>query len=223
MIDIILSSLQTIWVNFAGFLPILLAALIVFIIGWLISITLGKLANRLMKVIKLDDALAKIGVNKALTKAKLKLDSGKFFEELVKWFFIIVFLMAAVDILGLSQVSEFLREKILYFIPNIVVAAIILVAAVIVADFLQKLVKASVDATGLKASGFISGITKWAILIVGFKTAIEQLGITATLINTILIGLVAMLALAGGLAFGLGGKDQAAKFLEKLKEDIKEQ
>lgn len=223
MIDIILFSLQTIWVNFAGFLPILLAALIVFIIGWFISITLGKLANRLMKIIKLDDALIKIGVHKALTKAKLKLDSGKFFEELVKWFFIIVFLMAAVDILGLYQVTEFLREKILYFIPNIVVAAIILVVAVIVASFLQKLVKASVEVAGLKASGFISGITKWAILIVGFIAAIKQLGVTVTSINTIFIGLVAMLALAGGLAFGLGGKDQAAKFLEKLKEDIKEQ
>jgi len=221
MIDIILSSLQTIWVNFAGFLPILLAALIVFIIGWLISITLGKLANRLMKIIKLDDALAKIGANKALTKAKLKLDSGKFFEELVKWFFIIVFLMAATDILGLYQITDFLKI-ILYYIPNIVAAAVILVAAVVVANFLQKLVKASVDAAGLKSSGFISGLTKWAVLIFGFLAAIIQLGIAVALINTIVIGLVAMLALAGGLAFGLGGKDQAAKFLEKLKEDIKE-
>ncbi len=222
MLDVILSSLTTIWFSVISFLPTLLAALIVFVIGWLIAIALGKLVNRLIKVIKLDLLLTKAGFNKALEKAKLKLDSGKFFEELVKWFFIIVFLMAAVNILGLSQVTEFLRENILNYIPHIIVAAIILVAAVIVADFLQKLVKASVDAAGLKASGFISGITKWAILIVGFIAAIEQLGVTVTLINTISIGLVAMLALAGGLAFGLGGKDYAARFLEKLRKDIEE-
>jgi len=221
MIEILLNSLQQIWFSFIGFLPTLLAALIVFIVGWIIAIALGKLANRFIKIIKLDILLTRAGFDKALEKAKIKLDSGKFFEELVKWFFIIVFLMAAVDILGLSQVTEFLRNILLY-IPNIVAAAIILIAAVIIANFLQKLVKAGVEAAGLKASGFISGITKWAILIFGFIAAITQLGIATTLINTIIIGLVAMLALAGGLAFGLGGKDAATRFLEKLRKDIEE-
>ena len=221
MLDILLSSLQTLWLSFIGFFPTLLAALIVFIIGWLIAIALGRLANRIIKAIKLDVILAKIGFKKALAKAKLKLDSGRFFDELVKWFFIIVFLMAAADILGLYQVTEFLKG-ILYYIPNIVVAVVILLSAVIVANFLQKLVRASVDAAGLQAAGFLSGLTKWAILIFGFVAVLSQLGIAVTLINTLVIGLVAMLALAGGLAFGLGGRDQAARFLEKLKRDIGE-
>jgi len=219
MLDIILSSLETLWLSFVGFLPTLLAALIVFIIGWLIAIALGKLANRVIRAIKLDALLTKIGFKRALARAKLKLDSGKFFEELVKWFFIIVFLMAAVDILGLYQVSEFLKG-ILYYIPNIVVAAVVLLAAVIIANFLQKLVRASVEAAGLHGAGFISGITRWAVLVFGFIAALSHLGIAVTLINTLVMGLIAMLALAGGLAFGLGGKDQAARFLEKLKRDI---
>lgn len=221
MLDIILSSLKTLWFSFVGFLPTLLAALIVFIVGWLIAIALGKLINRVIKVIKLDRLLEKAGLTRVLAKAKLKLDSGKFFEELIKWFFIIVFLMAAADILGLYQVTEFLK-RILYYIPNIIVAVIVLLAAVIIANFLQKLVRASVEAGGLKAAGFLSGITKWAVLVFGFITALIQLGVAVTLIHTIVIGLIAMLALAGGLAFGLGGKNYAARFLEKLKQDIEE-
>lgn len=221
MLDIILSSLKTLWFSFIGFLPTLLAALIVFIVGWLIAIALGKLVNRAVKAIKLDRLLEKAGFAKILARAKLRLDSGKFFEELIKWFFIIVFLMAAADILGLYQVTEFLK-KILYYIPNIVIAVVILLAAVIIANFLQKLVRASVEAGGLRSAGFLSGVTKWAVLIFGFVTALIQLGIAVTLIQTIVIGLVAMLALAGGLAFGLGGKDYATRFLEKLKKDIEE-
>jgi len=219
MLDVIYSSLENLWLSFVEFLPTFLAALIVFIIGWLIAIALGKLANRIVRTIKLDILLTKMGLKKVLARAKLKLDSGKFFDELVKWFFIIVFLMAATEILGLYQITEFLKG-ILYYIPNIIVAAVILLAAVIVANFLQKLVKASVEAAGLHAAGFISGITRWAVLIFGFVAALSQLGIAVTLIHTFVIGLIAMLALAGGLAFGLGGKEQAARFLEKLRKDI---
>ncbi len=219
MLEVILSSLNTLWLSFVGFLPILLAALIVFIIGWLIAIALGKLANRIIRIIKLDLFLAKVGFKKTLAKTKLKLDSGKFFEELVKWFFIIVFLMAAADILGLYQITEFLKG-ILYYIPNIVVAIVVLLVAVIVAGFLQKLVRASVEAAGLQAAGLLSGLTKWAVLVFGFVVALTQLGIAVTLINTLVMGLVGMLALAGGLAFGLGGRDHAARFLEKLRRDI---
>jgi len=219
MIEILLDSLKSVWQSFIEFLPTLLAALIVFIIGWLIAIFLGKVANRIIKTIKLDLLLAKLGFKKALAKAKLKLNSGKFFDELVKWFFIIVFLMTAVDILGLTEVTLFLKT-ILFYIPNVIIAAIILLAAVIVANFMQRVVRASADAAGLSSSGAVGGIAKWAILVFGFVIALTQLGIATTLIQTIVIGLIAMLALAGGLAFGLGGKDWAARILDRIKQDL---
>ncbi len=219
MIEILLDSLKSVWQSFIEFLPTLLAALIVFIIGWLIAIFLGKVANRIIKTIKLDTLLAKLGFRKALAKAKLKLNSGKFFDELVKWFFIIVFLMTAVDILGLTEVTLFLKT-ILFYIPNVIIAAIILLAAVIIANFMQRVVRASADAAGLSSSGAVGGIAKWAILIFGFVIALTQLGIATTLIQTIVIGLIAMLALAGGLAFGLGGKDWAARILDRIKQDL---
>ena len=221
MLEILLNSLKTIWESFIGFLPTLLAALIVFIIGWLIAIFLGKLVNRIIRIIKLDLLLEKLGFQKALAKAKIKLDSGKFFEELVKWFFIIVFLLTAADILGLKEIALFLKT-ILYYLPNVIIAAIVLLAAAIISRFMHRLVKASADTAGLSSSGAIAGIVKWAILVFGFVIALTQLGIAPTLIQTIVIGIIAMIALAGGLAFGLGGKDQAARILEKLKQDLGE-
>ena len=221
MLDVVLDSLDSLWLSFVDFLPALLAAVIVFIVGWLISVALGKLTNRIIKVIKLDSLLTKIGFKKVLVKAKLKLNSGHFFGELVKWFFIVVFLMAAADILRLYEVTEFLR-RVLYYIPNIIVAVIILLSAVIIANFLQKLVKASVEAVGLEASAFLGSATKWTVLIFGFIAALVQLGIAVTLIHTLVIGVIGMLALAGGLAFGLGGRDQAGRILEKLRKEISE-
>jgi hypothetical protein len=221
MIEILLNSLKDIWASFIGFLPTLIAALIVFIVGWLIAIFIGKVVNKLIKTIKLDSLLEKVGFEKVLAKGKLKLDSAKFFEELVKWFFIIVFLMAAVEILGLVEVGLFLKS-ILYYIPSVIIAAIVLLAAAIVAKFMQRLVRASADAAGLNSSSTIAGIVKWAILVFGFVIALTQLGIAASLIQTIVIGIIAMVAIAGGLAFGLGGKDMATKILEKMKQDLTE-
>lgn len=221
MIEILLDALQTIWLSVIGFLPTFLAALIVFIAGWLIAVFLGKLAGRLVKAAKLDNLLAKLGLEKTLAKAKLKLDSGKFFEELVKWFFIIVFLMAATDILGLTQVTLFLNTIILY-LPNVIVAAVILLAAAIISNFMYKVVKASANAAGLASASAVGTITRWAIIVFGLIIALSQLGIAANLMQTLWIGIVAMLAIAGGLAFGLGGKDLAAKTLEKIKQDLNE-
>lgn len=221
MIEILIASLQTIWLSVVGFLPTFLAALIVFIAGWLIAIFLGKLANKLIKATKLDSLLIKLGVERAIAKAKLKLDSGKFFEELVKWFFIVAFLMTATDILGLSQVTLFLSTILLY-LPNVIVAAIVLLGAAIVSNFMCKVVKASANTAGLSSASAVGTIVRWAILIFGFIIALSQLGIAANLMQTIWIGIIAMLALAGGLAFGLGGKDLAAKTLEKIRQDLSE-
>ena len=87
---------------------------------------------------------------------------------------------------------------------------------------MQKLVRASADAAGLHSASTIAGIVKWAILVFGFLIALTHLGIAASLIQTVVIGIIAMVAIAGGLAFGLGGKDMAARTLDKIKQDLTE-
>jgi hypothetical protein len=220
--EVVTASLQTLWSGFIGFLPNLLGAIIVFIIGWLIALALGKLTAQIIRALRIDQILEKMGFKRSLERANLKLDSGRFVGELVKWFFIIVFLMAATDILKMPQVTEFLRQIILY-IPHLIVAVLILLAAVLIANFLQKLVKASVEAAGLRSANFLGAVTKWAILIFAILAALLQLGIVPALIQTIFTGLVAALAISAGLAFGLGGKDLAAQILNRLKKDVSEE
>ena len=219
--EVITSSLQALWTGFIGFLPSLLGALIIFIIGWIIAVLLGKLAAQIIRALRIDQILEKMSFKRSLEKANLKLDSGKFVGELVRWFFIVVFLMAATDILGLPEVTIFLRRVLLY-IPQIIVAVLILLIAVLVANFLQRLVKASVEAAGLKSANFLGSVTKWAILIFAVLAALLQLGIVPALIETLFTGLIAALALGLGLSFGLGGKDAAASALDKLRSQVRE-
>jgi len=138
---------------------------------------------------------------------------------LVKWFFVIVTLLAVSDILELVAFSDFLTQVLLY-VPNIVIAVLIMLAGVVMAAFSAKLVRASVLASRLHSAHFLGALTKWSVLIFAFLAALSQLGVAGALVNTLIMGFVAMLAIAGGLAFGLGGKDVAASWLEKIKDEI---
>ena len=201
------------------FLPAFLGALIIFFVGLVIATGLGKVVEKLIDALKLDRLLDQLGLGKVLERANVRLHSGRFVGVLVQWFFIIVTLLAVSDILNLFAFSDFLKQVLLY-VPNIVVAVLIMLAGVVMATFLAKLVRASVLAARLHAAHFLGTLTKWSILVFAFLAALSQLGVAGALVNTLIIGFVAMLALAGGLAFGLGGRDVAAAWLEKLKEEI---
>ena len=218
--EVITSSLQSLWMGFINFLPGFLGAIIIFIIGWVIASVLGKLSAQIIRVLRIDSILEKMGFKKSLERANLNLDSSKFISELVRWFFIIVFLMAATDILGLVQVTDFL-SRILLYIPQLIAAVLILLAAVLIANFLQKLVKASVEAAGFSSANTLAAITKWSVLVFAILAALLQLGIAPALIQTIFTGFVAALVISSGLAFGLGGKEFEASILNKFRKDIK--
>ncbi len=218
-VDVIGFSLQNLWQGFIMFLPAFLGALIIFFVGLVIATGLGKVVEKLIDALKLDRLLDQLGLGKVLERANVRLHSGRFVGVLVQWFFIIVTLLAVSDILNLFAFSDFLKQVLLY-VPNIVVAVLIMLAGVVMATFLAKLVRASVLAARLHAAHFLGTLTKWSILVFAFLAALSQLGVAGALVNTLIIGFVAMLALAGGLAFGLGGRDVAAAWLEKLKEEI---
>ncbi len=218
-VDVVSFSLQNLWQGFMLFLPTFLGALIIFFVGLVIAAGLGKIVEKLIDALKLDRLLGQLGLNKLLERADVRLHSGRFVGVLVQWFFIIVTLLAVSDILSLLAFSDFLKQVLLY-VPNIVIAVLIMLAGVVMATFLAKLVRASVLAARLHAAHFLGALTKWSVLVFAFLATLSQLGVAGALVNTLIMGFVAMLAIAGGLAFGLGGKDVAAAWLEKLRSEI---
>lgn len=216
MIETILDSLTNAWDQFITFLPNIVGAIIVFLVGWAIAVGLGKVAAKIIGMLQIDSLLERVGFKKPLERAGLKLNSGGAIGWLVKWFFVIVFLMAATDILKLTQVTDFLKRVLLY-VPNVFVAILILIAAALVGEFLEKFIRASVEAAKIKSARFAGAVAKWAVWIFALLAALIQLGVAPSLINIIVTGLVAMFAIGGGLAFGLGGKDYAKELVEKFK------
>ena len=217
--EVLALSFQKLWLGLIDFLPKLFLSVIILCVGWIIAITLDKAVSRIIRILKIDKALQGLGIEKYLEKAGFRLDVGAFIGGLVKWFIIIGFLVAALDVLGLNQVNTFLQE-ILAYLPNVIVAALILVAAALIANAVQKIVVGSARGAGLPSARFLSGIAKWAIWVFALLAALYQLGIAGPFLQTLFTGFVAMIVIAGGLAFGLGGKEVAARYLEKLRQDI---
>ncbi len=221
-INVLANSLQNLWQIVVNFLPSLVGSLLVLIVGLIVASGLERLVERLVFYLKIDAALRKLGVEMHLERANLKLDAGMFLGTVVYWFILLAFLLAASDILGFGALSGFISDVLLY-IPNVIVAAFIVLAAVVVANMLKGLVMASVMGAKLHAAKFMGLLTWWTVVIFGLLTAAVQLNIAVAVINTVITGLVAMMALAGGLAFGLGGRDAAMRWVEKLEGEVNHQ
>lgn len=217
--DVTVQSFQALWGGFIGFLPNFIGAAIVFLIGWAIAIGLEKLVEQVVKVLRIDPLLEKMGVGRGLEKAGFKINTGEWLGTLVKWFIMIVFLMAATEILGLMEITTFLRS-VLYYIPNVIVAALIILIAVWAANVLHRIILVSATASNVGAVNLSASLTKWSILVFGLLAALMQVGIAPSLIQTLVTGFVAMIAIAGGVAFGLGGKEMAYDILERFKKGI---
>ncbi len=217
--DVFTFSLQSVWAGVARFVPVLVIALIIFAIGWVLAALIEKLVESLFRALKVDTALKGAGMEEAVKRAGYNLNSGAFVGSLVKWFIIVVFLMASLSMLGLEQVNLFLAQIVSY-LPNVIVSVLILLVGAIIASTLQKFVVASALAAHSKSAELLGRVTKWSIWIFAILTALIQLGVAATLIQMILTAIFAGLALAIGLAFGLGGKEVAAKLIEKTATHI---
>ena len=211
-------SLASVWLGVMAFVPKFLGALIVLIIGLVVASIFGSVVEQIIKAVKLDELLKKLGVAQYVERGDVRLNSGHFLGRVVYWFFAVVAILAVSGILGLDVFSDFLKQVLLY-VPNIVAAALIMLATLVVAKFSKSLVKASVSSAKLNAANFIGSFVWWTIVVFGLVTALMQLGINVYVLQTVITGVVAMLALAGGIAFGLGGKDYAASLIEKMKRE----
>ena len=150
----------------------------------------------------------------------MNLNSGYFVGQVIKWFVIIIFLLPSLNLIGLDYIASFLKDDVLGFLPRVIAAVLVLIIATIVADFLSKTVMAGSRAMNLKSTNMLGSLVKYTIWVFAFIIALGQLGVAEGYMNTLFAGIVGMLALAGALAFGLGGKDAAERLLTKIGEEI---
>ncbi len=211
-------SFQVLFGNFAQFVGHFVVAVIFFIVGVVIANLAGKGIEQIVSLLKIDSLLRKADVEKYFQRAGVNLHTGKFFGFIVKWFLIILTLIQALSILRLEALTQFLAEVVMY-LPNFAVAALILLAGIVIAEFCAKVVSSGVKASGMGKATLLGNITRWIIWIFTILSVLSQLGV-GFIIQNVILGLVAGFSLAIGLAFGLGGKDAAAQIIAKWRNDI---
>ncbi len=217
---ITLLSLQNFWEGFLNFVPHLIGAIIILLIGWFISDWIGKLVTEILKKLKFDKIFERTQWQDALEKADFKVSVSYFIGELTQWILMIVFLLASVEILGSRQLALVLN-KIINWLPNLIVVVSIFVITVIIADFIKKIIQAFVEKAGVSHTKFVGSIVQASIWIFAIFAILAQLEIAKGLIEILFTGIVALIVISCGIAFGLGGKDLARDILQGLRNRLK--
>jgi hypothetical protein len=214
------ASLQDVYARFITFLPNFLVAVIILVIGWIVAVAVAKLIKQVLHSVKVDEIGDRLGLNQVSERTGMKLSISGTIAWLIKWFILVAIFLAAANILNLNQVSDFLNEVLLY-IPNVIAGAAILLVGTLVAGFVSRLVKHSVQAAGLSSADLLGTVTQWSIMIFTILATLAQLNVATAFVQTLFTGIIAMIAIAGGLAFGLGGREHASRALDKIERDIR--
>jgi hypothetical protein len=211
--DAVMVSVTQALQNFLGFLPALVGAILILILGWIIAGLLAGLVERLLKMVGFDRAAESTGINGFIKQSGSSWTASAIVAEIVKWFIRLIAIQAAASVLGLTQISDIINAIVLW-LPNLVVAIAIIVIGALIARFVAGLVRGTTGQMGFSNSEMLGNIAQYAILTFAVIAAFNQLGIAQTVVNTLFIGAVAALVLAFGLAFGFGGQQTAAKITE---------
>lgn len=213
------TSVNDVLIRLADFIPNLVGAVLILIVGWLIAMLLENLVDRVLRIINIPRLFERARVEDLVKRTGTSRDTVGLLAGLVKWIVYIATFLAAADVLGLEGVSDFLN-KVLAYTPSVVAAVAIILVGGILAQFLAEVVRGAVSAANLGYASFLGGVTRWSIWIFAILTALFQLGVAAPIIQTLFTGLVAAFSIAIGLAFGLGGQKTAADVLEKVRKDF---
>ena len=205
------------WANLIDFLPRILGALFILALGFIVAVIFHKLTVRILNFFKIKELFDKFRLTALFEKAGHKLNIVTLLASVIYWFVVIVFITVSLQMLKLTQISDFL-EKVVLYLPNIIIAIVILVIGILLGSFLENLVKNTTQAAKVGSAEFLGRLTKWVVLVFSVLAALDQLKIAQNLVTILFQGFVIMLALAGGLAFGLGGKEHAKEILDKFKK-----
>ncbi|HRH25389.1 MAG TPA: hypothetical protein PLD99_00350 [Parcubacteria group bacterium] len=218
--NVLTLSFQNLWMGIVSFVPNLVVALIIVILGWLVGALLGRAIWQVFRSLKVDEALRRAGFEGFLRRGGVDLDSGAFIGGLVKWFVVVVFLVAAFDVLGLTQVNLFLQQVVIAYIPRVIVAALVILVGGVIGDVVERVVVTAARTAEIRSAHFAGAVSKWAVWVFAILVALSQLGIATAFSQTLFTGIVIAISLALGLSFGLGGQEAAARFIERLRGDM---
>ena len=209
--EALLVSITGALVTLLSFIPALIGALLILIIGWIIAGFVAKLVVALLDKVGFERAAQRTGVTGFMGQAGVRNPRASMVVgELVKWGIRLIFLEAAANALQLTALTELLNRVILW-IPNLIVALLVLMVGMLVARFLADLVRGAASSSGIGNPNILATIAQYAVIGFAVLIAVNQVGIAASLVNTLFMGLVGAIALALGLAFGLGGRETASR------------
>lgn len=208
-------------IRILNYLPNLFGALIIIIVGLILASIARWFVYRLVKATSIQSWFNQLSFSKSLKTASITTDLANMAAELVKWIIIIIFLIPSATELGLPQISSLLND-IIYYLPNVGVAIIILFFGVLVAEFMSGVVKATATGLGTRTAAALAVLTRYIVYIFAGLTSLSELGIASQVIVIFLYGFVGALSIAIGLAFGLGGKEAANDFIAHVRRDFSE-
>ena len=214
-LDIFVSSLASFWTQLASFIPQLLGAILALVLGWMLAKLARTGVMRLLVLLKFDKATEKSGLESFMQHAELELSVATLLGNLVYWLIILVMIVTVANSLGLSMVADLFNKVVLY-IPNVIVAILVLVFGTILARFINRLVFAWLSNMEFQGALTVSTFSEYAMLVFVFFMALEQLQIANELLTAAFIIGFGAVGLAFAIAFGLGGKEWAGRVIEKV-------
>jgi hypothetical protein len=214
-LDVFVASLTSFWTQLASFVPQLLAALLLLFVGWVFANLVRTGVTKLLDLLHFDSLAEKTGIEAFLKQGNLEINLSRILAKLVYWIIIFIVIVTVANSLGLHMVAE-LFNKVVFYIPNIIVAILVLVFGVLVARFINRMVFAYLNNMGVEGALTLSTLSEYAVIIFVVFVALEQLQIGTHLLTAAFqIGFGAI-GLAFALAFGLGGREWAAGVIKKL-------
>ncbi|GBD31687.1 hypothetical protein HRbin33_00646 [bacterium HR33] len=213
--NIVVDSLRSFLTQLAGYLPRLIGALVILLVGWIIARWIRVLVAKLLAAVRLDQATKKAGIDDMLRQGGIELTMSGVIAGLVYWLIVLVTLLAAIDSLGLAVASDVLNQVVL-FLPNVVVAVLILIFGALFGNLIRGIVATYLAGAQIAGAKVIASIAHYAVLIFAVAVALVQLGIGRELVTSAFQIAFGAVCLALALAFGLGGREWAAKLLDKV-------
>ncbi len=216
VVDPVKAMLIRIW----GYIPAIAGAIVILVVGWLIAKLIETVIVRLLKAIRLDTVSDKAGIANVLAHGEIKLSLSELIGAVIYWIIILVVIATALGTLNLTIASDMVARLIEY-VPNILAAIFILVVGAFVSNFVTTVVLTTAGNAGIKKAGALAKIVKTVIMIFAVVIAIEQLKIASTVIVLAVNIILISIGIGIALAFGLGCKDIAGKFVQDIVNDLK--